>query len=176
MIETSTNQLIQNNIDTIKFCLASIDNNKGFNGYRSLMSWLPFITRSLQPWIPFLMSKVRQTSAPYLLLETNHYLRGDNNCTINLQQEINLHNCTEWRSRLFDALNSGRNIVVDFSRLNYIDSAGIAIFLEVLNFAKGLNLSMVFIGVQGLPLQLIKLTRLNQVFTLVESEVIMNNS
>jgi len=89
--------------------------------------------------------------------------------TLAFNGAIDLASAPRVRKRLLSALGAHHHLVIDFTHLPYIDSAGIAVFLEALKVAKHQGRSMVFVGVQGPALQLMELTRLNQVFTLLGS-------
>ena len=89
--------------------------------------------------------------------------------TLAFDKPIDLASSPLVRQKLLLALGAHHHLVIDFTHLPYIDSAGIAVFLEGLKIAKQQGQSMVFVGVQGPALQLMKLTRLNQVFTLLSS-------
>ncbi len=89
--------------------------------------------------------------------------------TLEFTKTIDLTSSPAVRKRLLSALARHQHLIIDFTHLPYIDSAGIAVFLEALNIAKQEKRSMVFIGVQGPALQLMQLTRLNKVFTLMDA-------
>jgi len=84
-------------------------------------------------------------------------------------EAIDLASSPAVRQKLLLALTTYQHLIVDFTRLPYLDSAGIAVFLEAQKIAKSQSRSMVFVGVQGRALQLMELTQLNQVFTLLDS-------
>ncbi|MCF6193925.1 MAG: STAS domain-containing protein [Kangiellaceae bacterium] len=88
---------------------------------------------------------------------------------LHLTGEVDLHNSPEVRRCLLDILNKGKSVIVDFSELKYIDSSGIATLVEGLNVANKKSLSLTIVGATGAPLQVLELTRLNQVFTIVDS-------
>lgn len=89
--------------------------------------------------------------------------------TLAFDKAIDLASSPRVRKQLLSALGAHHHLVIDFTHLPYIDSAGIAVFLEGLKIARQQGQSMVFVGVQGPALQLMKLTRLNQVFTLLST-------
>jgi len=91
------------------------------------------------------------------------------NHTLAFDRAIDLASAPSIRKKLLSALSTHAHLVIDFTHLPYIDSAGIAVFLEALKIAKHQGGSMVFVGVQGPALQLMELTRLNEVFTLLNS-------
>jgi len=88
---------------------------------------------------------------------------------LHLTGEVDLHNSSEVRRCLLDILKQGKSVIVDFSDLKYIDSSGMATLVEGLNIANKNNLSLIIAGANGAPLQVLELTRLNQVFTIVDS-------
>lgn len=88
---------------------------------------------------------------------------------LHLTGEVDLHNSPEVRRCLLDILNNGKSVIVDFSKLKYIDSSGIATLVEGLNVANKKSLSLTIVGATGAPLQVLELTRLNQVFTIIDS-------
>jgi anti-sigma B factor antagonist len=59
--------------------------------------------------------------------------------------------------------------VVDFSELDYIDSSGMATLVEAFNRSKTKNLDFYIAGAKGAPLQVLKLTRLDSIFSLLDS-------
>ncbi len=88
---------------------------------------------------------------------------------LHLSGEVDLHNSPEVRRCLLDILNKGHSVIVDFSDLKYIDSSGMATLVEGLNIANKMKLSLIICGAKGAPLQVLELTRLNQVFEIVDS-------
>ena len=83
--------------------------------------------------------------------------------------EIDLSSSAQIRKRILWLLKEGTSLLIDFSDLTYIDCSGIAVLVEALNIAKSSGSSMTIIGATGSPLQMLQLTRLNQVFTLYNS-------
>ena len=88
---------------------------------------------------------------------------------LHLTGEVDLHNSPEVRRCLLEILDQGYPVIVDFSDLKYIDSSGMATLVEGLNIANKKNLSLTIAGANGAPLQVLELTRLNQVFSIVDS-------
>jgi len=87
---------------------------------------------------------------------------------LHLTGEIDLSNSSEVRRCLLDIINQGNSVIVDFSGLTYIDSSGMATLVEGLNTANKKNVSLMIAAANGAPLQVLELTRLNQVFRLVD--------
>jgi len=88
---------------------------------------------------------------------------------LHLTGEVDLSNSSKVRRCLLDILNNGKSVIVDFSELKYIDSSGMATLVEGLNIANKKELSLTIAAANGAPLQVLELTRLNQVFTIVDS-------
>jgi len=88
---------------------------------------------------------------------------------LHLTGEVDLSNSSKVRRCLLDILEKGHSVIVDFSALTYIDSSGMATLVEGLNTANKKNLALTIISANGAPLQVLELTRLNQVFKLVDS-------
>ena len=88
---------------------------------------------------------------------------------LHLTGEVDLSNSSKVRRCLLDILDNGKSVIVDFSGLTYIDSSGMATLVEGLNTANKKSLTLTIVEANGAPLQVLELTRLNQVFNLVAS-------
>lgn len=88
---------------------------------------------------------------------------------LHLSGEIDLNNSPVLRKELLTIVRQGSPMLVDFSELTYIDSSGIASLVEALQVSKEKDQYMAILSAQGAPLQVLQLTRLDQVFTLLDS-------
>jgi len=88
---------------------------------------------------------------------------------LHLTGEVDLSNSSVVKKSLLKILEEGRSVIVDFSALTYIDSSGMATLVEGLNFANSRDLNLYIAGAVGAPLQVLELTRLNQVFNMVDA-------
>ncbi len=88
---------------------------------------------------------------------------------LHLTGEVDLSNSSKVRRCLLDILDNGQSVIVDFSDLTYIDSSGMATLVEGLNAANKKKLTLAIANANGAPLQVLELTRLNQVFNLISS-------
>jgi anti-sigma B factor antagonist len=88
---------------------------------------------------------------------------------VQLVGEVDLHNSREVRAVLLDQINDSNHLLVDFSRLTYIDSSGVATLIEALNSAKTKDLLFHIVAANGAPLQVLQLTRLDSVFSMKDS-------
>lgn len=83
--------------------------------------------------------------------------------------EIDFHYSHQVRKEIMDSLDKGQHVLVDLSEVTYIDSSGIAGLVQGLQHGKGRGLGVGLVGVKNSVLKVLKLTRLDQVFTLYES-------
>lgn len=88
---------------------------------------------------------------------------------VKLSGEVDLHNSRDVKKLLLEHLNALAHIMVDFSELEYIDSSGMATLVEAFNLSKSKNLDFHIVGAKDAPLQVLKLTRLDSIFSLIES-------
>ena len=86
---------------------------------------------------------------------------------LHLTGKIDLTNSTEVRTCLLQILVKNYPVIVDFSLLQYIDTSGIATLVDGLVLANKRKLSLIISGAAGLPLQVLEITRLNQVFKMI---------
>jgi anti-sigma B factor antagonist len=61
------------------------------------------------------------------------------------------------------------HLLIDFTELEYIDSSGMATLVEGLNLSKTRQLDFHIIGAKDAPLQVLQLTRLDSVFSLLQT-------
>ena len=88
---------------------------------------------------------------------------------LHLSGEVDLSNSSDVRKCLLDLLDEGKSVIADFTNLEYIDSSGMATLVEGLNIAKKKGLTILIVAANGSPKQVLELTRLNQVFTMMDS-------
>jgi len=83
--------------------------------------------------------------------------------------EVNINNSALMKKELLNSLTNQKSIILDFTKLDYIDSSGIASLIESLNFSHVSGLKLVIVGATSLPLRMLELTKLDKVFTLFNS-------
>lgn len=86
-----------------------------------------------------------------------------------LEGDVDLSNSKQVKQSIIALIKQGSDVVVDISALNYIDSSGMASLVEALNESKQAGSEFHIAGAQGAPLQVFKLTRLDTVFSMVDS-------
>ena len=93
---------------------------------------------------------------------------------VKLVGEVDLSNSRKIKQEIIKLIKTPSHVVVDFTELQYIDSSGIASLVEAFNVSKNHNTEFHIVGAQGSPLQVLQLTRLNTVFSLLESLETLN--
>lgn len=88
---------------------------------------------------------------------------------IQLSGEVDLHNSRDLKKILLQNIEKSCHLLIDFSELEYIDSSGIATLVEAFNGSKAKKLDFHIVGAKGAPLQVLQLTRLDSVFSLLET-------
>ena len=85
---------------------------------------------------------------------------------VHLSDRIDYSNAANIRPTILHLLGLQRSLLIDLSKLIYIDSSGLAVLVEALAKAKSLNLELQITGANNAPLQMLMLTRLDRVFPL----------
>lgn len=75
-----------------------------------------------------------------------------------LKQELN---------KLFD--NGYRNVILDFSGIIFVDSSGFGALVTIFNHAKNAGSNLILSGVSKGTMELIKVTKLDQVFEIYDN-------
>ncbi|MEE8332347.1 MAG: STAS domain-containing protein [Alphaproteobacteria bacterium] len=87
-------------------------------------------------------------------------------CVVELGGEIDLDRAPEVRSLLLDCITRGRDVLVDLSRVSYIDSSGIASLVEALQSASKNGITLGLVAISPMALRVFELARLDKVFTI----------
>ena len=92
-------------------------------------------------------------------------IREDNDYFIvELDGEVDLSCSPDARKQILDCLGKSRNLVVDLSRVTYIDSSGVASLVEGYQTAKKKSLKFGLISVSDAAMNVLQLARLDKVF------------
>ncbi len=90
-----------------------------------------------------------------------------NQAIVYLQDKIYVSDASVLRDDLLEIIDQGViELRMDLSKLTYIDSSGLGTLVTINKRIKEKNGRLVLTGAQGLPLELIKRTRLDKVFTI----------
>ena len=88
---------------------------------------------------------------------------GDS-CCLFLSGEIDLHYSPELRKVMLSVYKEDKSLSVDLSEVQYLDSSGVACFVEAYQLSKKMKLDFTLINVSEPVMQVIKLARLDTVF------------
>jgi anti-sigma B factor antagonist len=83
--------------------------------------------------------------------------------------EIDFDHSAAMREEIIQSLDQGQHVLVDLSEVSYIDSSIIASLVQGLQHARNRDLKVDLIGVKDNVLKVLKLTRMDEVFTLHQS-------
>jgi anti-sigma B factor antagonist len=61
------------------------------------------------------------------------------------------------------------NIIIDFSRVNFIDSSGLSVIIAIFKKLKGMRGQLRLCGLNPQPMQLLKITQLHKIFSIVDN-------
>ena len=99
-----------------------------------------------------------------------HNIQDDGQATIiSFEGDVDLDNSRETRDVLLGCIDLGKPVLVDLSGVSYIDSSGIASLVETLQTAKKKDCALVLVCVSEACLRVLKLARLDKVFSIASS-------
>lgn len=78
--------------------------------------------------------------------------------------EIDLYTAPALRDALVAAAESSSRILIDLSRVTFLDSTGLGVMLGALGRARSVQRSVALVGPTSMVLRVLEITRLNQVF------------
>lgn len=94
----------------------------------------------------------------------------DGHTVLEVAGEVDVYTGPTLRDRISDLLDSGsRELVVDLARVDFIDSTGLGVLVGALNRARELGGSLQLVVSQERVLKLLRITGLDQVFTVKSS-------
>jgi len=89
-----------------------------------------------------------------------------NRTVLEVAGEVDVYTGPTLRDRISDLLDSGaHDLVVDLGKVDFIDSTGLGVLVGALNGAKDLGGSLQLVCAQERVLKLLRITGLDQVFT-----------
>jgi len=88
---------------------------------------------------------------------------------LELSGEVDLHLSPQARKQILGLLKQGYDLMVDLSKVDYIDSSGVASLVEGFQVAKTDNLRFGLVGVSDAAMQVLQLARLDKVFSIYNS-------
>lgn len=93
----------------------------------------------------------------------------ENYSVVSLKGEVDLNNSPDARKVILNCLKKNRNVMVDLSEVQYIDSSGVASLVEGFQYARSKDLDFGLVGVSEAAMSVLKLARLDQVFHIYDS-------
>ncbi len=84
---------------------------------------------------------------------------------VKLSGDIDMHVSPSARQVILQCIRDNRPVIVDLAGVSYIDSSGIATLVEGLQAAKAKRLEFGLFGASAAALRVLKLARLETVFT-----------
>ncbi len=88
---------------------------------------------------------------------------------ISLTGDIDLNESPNVRCQVLENLKKNLSLLIDLSKVDYIDSSGVASLVEGLQTARSQKLNFALVGVSESAIQVLQLARLDTVFTIYES-------
>ncbi len=88
---------------------------------------------------------------------------------VHLDGDVKMSNSIIMKKEIFKVILDNKSILLDITKLNFIDGSGIAILIESLYRANASGLKFIIVGANNLPLKMLELTKLDNVFNLVNS-------
>jgi len=86
-----------------------------------------------------------------------------------LDGDVDLSKSPAARKLILNCLKKMKNVMVDLSAVDYIDSSGVASLVEGFQFARSNDLEFGLIGVSEAAMNVLSLARLDQVFRIYGS-------
>jgi len=88
---------------------------------------------------------------------------------IQLSGEIDLNESPNVRKQILSYINNNNDTLIDLSAVEYIDSSGVASLVEGLQVARSKEIKFALLGVSDAAMQVLKLARLDTVFSIYKS-------
>tara|TARA_B100000959_G_scaffold238881_1_gene259144 strand:+ start:529 stop:861 length:333 start_codon:yes stop_codon:yes gene_type:complete len=96
--------------------------------------------------------------------------QNDNYTNVGFDGAVDLSSSSDARKNIIEILEQNKNILIDLSLVNYIDSSGVACLVEGYQIAKKQSLKFGLVGVSDAAMSVLKLARLDQVFPIYNSK------
>mgnify|MGYP006190544207 CR=1 FL=1 len=88
---------------------------------------------------------------------------------VSFEGDVDLQTSPDVRKVLLECVGRGQSVVVDLSGIGYIDSSGVASLVEGFQTARKGGHNLVLASVSDGALRVLKLARLDKVFTICDS-------
>jgi len=94
----------------------------------------------------------------------------DSGITIHFSGEIDMQYSPVVRTQILEQLDNAKALHINLHEVSYMDSSGIACLVEGLQKSKIMQVDFKLLSPQPQVLQMLTLARLDQVFTIIESD------
>ena len=99
-----------------------------------------------------------------------HEVRRSKGASIlSLQGDVDLESSPKARAVLLECVETGGDVIVDLSGVDYIDSSGVASLVEAYQASKKRGSRFVLASVSASAMRVLQLARLDKVFTICAS-------
>lgn len=88
---------------------------------------------------------------------------------VELHGEVDLQHSPKVRKLLMDLMLDRRDVLVDMSRVAYIDSSGVASLVEAYQMSRRNSNRLTLVAVSSPAMRVLQLARLDKVFSIAES-------
>ncbi len=97
----------------------------------------------------------------------NYEIREEGGVSVvSLSGDVDLESSPKVRSALLDCVGAKRGVLVDLSRVSYIDSSGVASLVEAYQTARKSTTPFALVEVSDSAMRVLELARLDKVFTI----------
>ena len=91
----------------------------------------------------------------------------ESNVLIEIGGEVDIFTCQQLKDTLYHIVERyGKDLVMDCSRLNYIDSTGLGVFVAVLKKVRQIDRNITIINIKDSILKLFLITNLDSLFNI----------
>ena len=97
---------------------------------------------------------------------TNAVTEDSGKLVVKLTGDIDLEHAPKVRELLLDCVGREKDVVVDFTGVDYIDSSGVANLVEALQTANRQATGFQLVSVTGQAMRVLRLARLEEVFAI----------
>ena len=94
----------------------------------------------------------------------------ENHILVEIAGEVDIFTCQQLKDTLYQVVEKyGKNLIMDCSGLNYIDSTGLGVFVAVLKKVKLIERGITIINIKDSILKLFLITNLDSLFNISHS-------
>ena len=95
----------------------------------------------------------------------------DTHVLIEIDGEVDIFTCQQLKDTLYQVVEKyGKDLIMDCTKLNYIDSTGLGVFVAVLKKVKQIDRSITIENLKDSILKLFLITNLDSLFNIKHSE------